>query len=68
MEGLVQTEAYLFVCNFDMALKTESVICRMALWDCFGVTNFDPVSCVPLPMKEAIASLRIVPQCNSAQH
>lgn len=42
---LVPTEAHLFVFTFDMALKTGSVIGRMALWDCIGGTSFDPLSC-----------------------
>ena len=44
---LVPTEADLFVFTFDMALKTGSVIGRMALWDCIGGTSFDPLSCAP---------------------
>lgn len=44
---LVPTEAHLFVFTFDMALKTGSVIGRMALWDCNGGTSFDPLSCAP---------------------
>ena len=44
---LVPTEVHLFVCNFDMAFKTGSLIGRMALWDCIGCTSFDPLSCAP---------------------
>ena len=44
---LVPTGAHLFVFTFDMALKTGSVIGRMALWDCIGGTSFDPLSCAP---------------------
>ena len=44
---LVTTEAHLFVCNFDMALKTGSLTGRIALWDCIGDTSFDPLSCAP---------------------
>ena len=45
--SLVPTEAHLFVCNFDMALKAGSVIDRMALWDCISGTSFDPLSRAP---------------------
>ena len=40
--------------SFEVAFETGSVLCRTALWDCFGGANFDPVSYATSysPMKE----------------
>ena len=29
-------------------LRPGSLLCRTALWNCFGTLTFDPVSCSPL--------------------